>query len=222
MGTLWWVAPTLALGVFLIIAVLHFAEDWSETRSPFLAIGMAVAVVAAPALLHRAEVSAIFVALAGARDAAMFGDLLLLAAPIGCAVAIAGILSLGAARRFDRAAAAVTSLVALIALPPTLGFAIFFGLFHSPRHLGEALRALALPRARQWLPLAVPTMLGATGLVVLLYRLGGGGLSAAMGLTSATFMALSILTVPHMAVPKLVAALGLDGPSSRRAASRAR
>ena len=222
MGALWWVAPTLALGAFLIVAVLHFAEDWSETGSPFLAIGMAVAVVAAPALLHRTEVGAIFVALTGTRKAAMYGDLMLLAAPIGCSVAVAGILALVAARQFDRAAVAFTSLAALIALPPALGFAIFFGLFHSPRHLGEALRALALPRARQWLPLAVPTMLGATGLVVLLYRLEGSGMSEAMGLTSATFMALSILTVPHMAVPKLVVSLGLDGPSSPPAASRAR
>ena len=207
MAALWWIGPTVALVAFLSIAVVHFAEDWTETGSPFLATGLALAIVSAPALLHRADVGAIFAALTGTSDAGRLRDILLLAAPIAGAVAVAGIAALIAARRFDRAAAAAASLAATFALPPALGFAIFFAAFHSPRHIAGALRALALPRARQWIPVAAPAMLGAVGLVAIVYRLNGGGVAPAMGLTSATFMALSILTIPHMAVPRLMSAL---------------
>lgn len=207
MAFVWWTAPVAALAAFLAVAVVHFAEDWLDTRSPFLAIGVAVALIGAPALLHRAAVGAIFAALAGTSKAIVLADVLLVVAPVGCAVAFAGIWALIVARRYDRAAAAITSLAALIALPPALGFAVFFCLFHSPRHLGHAVRALQLPAGRHWWPFAVPALAGAAGLVAALYAWNRAAGSVSMELTSATFMALSILTVPHMAVPRLVAAL---------------
>ena len=225
MAALWWIGPVVALIAFLGIAVVHFAEDWADAGSPFLATGLALAIVSAPAILHRVGVAAIFGALAGTSEAAALADVLLLVAPVGAAVAIAAIAALLAERRFDRAAAAVTSLAAVIILPPAPGFALFFALFHSPHHLAGAVRTLALPRARQWMPIALPTMLGAIGLLVLLYRLNEAIPSRAMGLTSATFMALSILTVPHMAVPGLWAMLQarkLRNPRLPLAPSRAR
>jgi len=204
---LWWLAPLVALAMFLAVAVVHFAEDWPETESRFLAIGLALGIVFAPALLHRGEAGAIFVAMTGTPHAARLADMMLLAAPLGCVLALAGIVALLCARRFDRAAAAATSLAAMIMLPPALGFAIYFGLFHSPRHLRHVLQDLGMPRARQWLPRALPALLGAGALVVLLYRANETVVAGALGLGSATFMALAILTVPHMVVPRLVAAL---------------
>ena len=205
MAVLWWTASTLALAVFLVIAVVHFAEDWAETGSTFMATGVALALVAAPTLFHRANVAEIFVALTGTTDASVLAEFLLIAAPVGLVVAAAGMLALIEARRFDTVAAAATSLAAFIALPPAIGFAVFFCLFHSPRHFTDALRALGMTRAEQWLPIAVPTMLGALGLVAALYE-EMRHVSVAVGLMSATFIALSILTVPHMVVPSLVAA----------------
>jgi len=221
---LWWLAPVVALAAFLAVAVVHFAEDWPETDSRFFGSGLALGIVFAPALLHRAEVAKIFVAMTGAPHAASLADIMLLAAPLGCVVGLAGIAALVAARRFDRAAAAATSLAAMIALPPVLGFAIYFGLFHSPRHLRHVLYDLGMPRLRQWLPRALPALLGAGALVVLLYRVRVSLVSGAAGVGSATFMALAILTVPHMVVPRLVAALprwrsalgSPNLPSSRR------
>ena len=55
MATLWQLAPVGALSVFIVVAVVHFAEDWTDLGSAFLAHGMAIALLTAPALLHLAD-----------------------------------------------------------------------------------------------------------------------------------------------------------------------
>lgn len=203
MAGLWAVVPLVALVAFLAVAVVHFAEDWTATGSPFLATGLAAALVATPAIGHQGDVAAIFVALTGDPAAAVTARLLLAAAPVTLAVAAAAIAALVADDRRTDAAAATASLAALLVLPPAVGFATFFCLFHSPRHFSGALRRLAWPRAAQWGPVAVPVVLAALGVVAILYRLHAAG-AAPLRLTSATFMALSVLTVPHMLVPQLI------------------
>jgi Brp/Blh family beta-carotene 15,15'-monooxygenase len=215
MAALWWAAPVLALAVFLAIAIIHFSEDWDDTGSTFLSTGVALALIAAPALLHRVEVADIFVALTGTRQASLLADGLLFSAPVGLAVAVAAILALCLERRFGTAASAATSLAALICLPPAVGFAVFFCAFHSPRHLGQAVRTLGLTRSSQWIRIAAPTMMGALALVAVLYTVRQQ-LPTGLGLTSTTFMALSILTIPHMLVPRLAAALAQRSRSAAR------
>ena len=196
----WRIAPIAALVLFLAIATAHFAEDWAETGSSFLSLTLAGSLLAAPALLHRPALREIFTALTGRQEAALVADLLLLVAPTGFVGAMVALYALVRAGRGDLAAVAAVSLVGLIALPPPVGFALFFGLCHSPRHFGEAVRTLARRRLRQWVPLALPTTLGALAIGGLLYRqtsLGGPD----MKLASATFMLLSVLTTPHMLTP---------------------
>jgi Brp/Blh family beta-carotene 15,15'-monooxygenase len=212
----WLIAPVAALSGFIVIAIIHFAEDWEAMRSRFLATGMAVALIAAPVMLHRGEVAAIFVALTHAPAAARLSDGLLLVAPVALAVAVVGILAMIAARRFTAAAAATASLVALLALPPVAGFAVFFCLFHSPRHFVGALQATQLWRAARWLPVVVPVTGAALAIVTGVYLIHGG-LGVPQRLTAATFMALSILTVPHMLAPALLQRREPSTLSPRRA-----
>lgn len=205
-AVLWWVHPAAALTVFLLIAVVHFAEDWVETRSSFLSAGIALAIIAAPAVLHLAALQEIFTALTGSGDAARLGDVLVLVAPIALAVAAAGVFALVQNGRGDTALAAACSVGVMLVLPPVVGFALFFCLFHSPRHFRAALRDLRWRHARQWLPVVVPLTLAAIGIVAGLYAVGAQ-VDVAIRMVAATFMALSILTVPHMAVPVILAAL---------------
>ncbi len=199
----WLIAPVAALSGFIVIAVIHFAEDWEAVASRFLATGMAVALIAAPATLHRGEVAAIFVALTRAPAAARLADGLLLVAPVALAIAAVGILAMIAAHRFMGAAVATVSLIALLALPPVTGFAVFFCLFHSPRHFVGALVAARRWRISRWLPVVVPVTCAAFAIVTGVYLIRGG-LALPERLTAATFMALSILTVPHMLAPALL------------------
>ncbi|QYE33529.1 Brp/Blh family beta-carotene 15,15'-dioxygenase (plasmid) [Polymorphobacter sp. PAMC 29334] len=210
----WLVEPVAALAGFIVIAVIHFAEDWEATDSRFLATGLAVALIAAPAMLHHAQVADIFVALTKAPAAARLADGLLLVGPVALAIAAAGILAMIAARRFTSAAAAIASLIALTALPPVIGFAAFFCLFHSPRHFVGALRAARRGRVAQWLPVVVPVTGAALAIVTCIYLIRGG-LAVPERLTAATFMALSILTVPHMLAPILFKRRDTD-PFGRR------
>ena len=203
MAILWWWQPVAALAVFLAISIVHFADDWSDTGSAFLAGGIALAIIAAPAFGHLAALQAIFVALTGNADAARLGDGLVLVAPVAFAVAAAGLAALVWNGRGDTALAAGCSIGVMVVLPPAIGFALFFCLFHSPRHFRAALRDLDWHDVRQWAPVVVPLTLAAMGIVAALYTVGGPG-DVAMRAVAATFMALSILTVPHMAVPGIL------------------
>ena len=199
----WSVAPLAALAGFIVVAVIHFSEDWTGTRSGFLATGIAAASIAAPALLHTADVARIFVALTADPAAALAAKLLAVAAPTALAVALAGIAALIAEHRRADAAAAASSLAALVFLPPVVGFAVFFCLFHSPRHFTAALRALASPRLADWIRVAGPVTLAALAIVAVLYAGHDAG-AVPLRLASATFMALSVLTMPHILAPRLV------------------
>ncbi len=199
----WTIAPVASLALFLALAVAHFAEDWRAAGSSFLAATLAAALLTAPALLHQGLLRAIFVTLTGRPAAGDIAAILLLAAPPALCGGLVAIAALARAGRGDLAAAAGLSLTGLLILPPALGFALFFGLCHSPRHFGEALRTLSRTRLAQWGPVAAPTTIAALAIGAALYFAAPAG-ALSMRLTSATFMLLWVLTVPHMLVPLLL------------------
>jgi len=203
MALAWWAAPVAALAFFLLIAVVHFGEDWQAAEQPFLQHGMALALLATPALLHKAATAAIFVALTGTSDAALVADALLVVAPVALVVAVTAIAAMAANGAYKTVASAVLSLAALAVLPPALGFAVYFCLFHSPQHFAQRLRLLGWSRARQWLPVVVPVTALAFAIVAGLFALvPATGVSARF--VAAIFMTLSVLTLPHVAVPILL------------------
>ena len=204
MAAVWQLAPVTALSIFLIVAIVHFAEDWRELKSNFLAQGMAIALLAAPALLHLAELERLFEMLAGQREAALVANFLLLLAPMSVAVAIVAVWTLWRTGFRDQAWAGALMLVGMILLPPVVGFAVYFCCYHSPRHLGGALtRASSLPRSR-WIILLVT--LAALGIAALLFADEVRADLSAQAV-AASFMTLSLLTVPHMIVPAVADAL---------------
>lgn len=212
---LWQLAPVAALATFLVVAVVHFSEDWEELRSKFLAQGMAIALLTAPTLLHLTELEQIFVAVAGHDDAVLIANLMMLLAPMSMAVACVSLLTLWRAGLHDQAVVGGSILIGMVVLPPVVGFALFFCLYHSPRHLGMALTRIApAPVAQRVVPLLT---LAALGLAAALFA-GVARADLPAQLVAASFMTLSLLTVPHMIVPVIVAAF----PSRRNGAARGR
>ena len=57
-------------GAIVVVAVVHFSEDWDAGGSAFLAQGMAAALLCAPSFLHIDDMAELFVALTGAAAAA--------------------------------------------------------------------------------------------------------------------------------------------------------
>lgn len=202
----WMLAPLAALAGFLVLAVIHFSEDWRSCGPGVLAAGLAAAIVAAPAVLHGDMLGRLFVDLAGDPDAALLADGLLLLAPTAfvlAGVALAGLLQTGQRRL---AAAALCSLAAMLLLPPVIGFAVHFCLVHSPLQFRSHARALRIPRFAQWRGTVIPLSLGGfavAGLILLL----NGPMPLLHNLYASSFMALAVLVVPHMAVPLAISRL---------------
>jgi Brp/Blh family beta-carotene 15,15'-monooxygenase len=202
---LWRIDPVLALATFVAVAVTHFAEDWADGQPSFLAHATALAILAAPTLLWREEVAQLFVIVAGDPDAARLADLLLTLAPDSQMVAAVALSIAWSEGRRNLAASGAASLAAMTFLPPAIGFALFFCLFHSPRHLGDSLRTLSGARTHHWgrvvLPLSAVALLLAIGIAMALVRQ-----DASSQVVAASFMTLAVLTIPHMLTPMIVAA----------------
>ncbi len=203
MLALWRAAPTAALVTFLIMAVIHFAEDWVVLDEPFLAHGAAAGLLAAPGLLHMETLYGLFTALTGQAGAAVLGDVLRLGAPVGVMLALVAILALIRKGQTALGVATAVALAGLVLLPPAVGFALYFALLHSPQHLAAELPDEAAARRRLWsrviLPMTALSLLIAAGLALLETRPTPGETAVA-----ATFMVLSILTTPHMLAPRLI------------------
>ena len=204
MAAIWQLAPVIALAIFLIVAIVHFAEDWPELGSKFLAQGMAIALLSAPTLFHMAELRLLFVALSGHSDAALVADFLLLLAPTSLAVASVAVSTLWRTGSHAQAAAAALTIAGMVLLPPVIGFALFFCLYHSPRHLGAALARVAWARSAR--RVILPITLAALGIAVALFA-GEARADLSAQVVAASFMTLSLLTVPHMLIPFVVDAL---------------
>ncbi len=203
MACAWWLSPAFALAVFLILSVVHFAEDWDAAGDPFLAIGIALAIIAAPAVAHPGQIAALFVALTGSADAAVCADILRLLAPTAFIAAAIGLATMG--RRGDNAGAArgTLSIVAMTALPPVVGFACFFCLFHSPHNLAGTFATLRRTRNTLLSGGIVPFSIGGA-LIALLIAAVTTRPSLSDVAVTASFTTLSILTVPHMIAPAVV------------------
>lgn len=199
---LWQQSPVLAMGLFLFSAMLHFAEDWPDMPDPILALGMAAALLSAPALVHKHSLGAIFAEVTGAAGGALLAEILQTIAPVALALAMVGVIGLARKGFRDEALCCVVLLAAMLMAPPIAAFALFFCVYHSPKHLSETWRELVADRKRMLaisIALTGVALAIAVGLTLLEAR---GNLSSS--LVAATFMTLSILTVPHMLAPLLV------------------
>lgn len=207
MAAMWLASSIFALALFYALAVMHFGEDWTGSGSTFLAQGIALALLTIPALTHPAELTDLFAALTNASSSTVFVDLLRLVAPVAAMVAVVGVGLLWTNGERAVAIGGGVALVGMTMLPPVAGFALFFCLFHSPRHLQAGLATLASRSSERYGPTIVLLTLAAAAIAAMIYRLGVA-LSPSDRLMTASFITLSILTLPHMAVPVLLRALG--------------
>lgn len=197
----WQVAPPLALGLFLAMAMAHFAEDWSSAEHPFFASAIAVALMAAPALLHHRDVSSLFTLLTGTAAATVLADVLLLVAPVASACAMLAIRLLWQGGHRSAAINAGCALAAMTFLPPVIGFAIYFCLIHSPAHFRAGLARLNSATAVARLTIAATLGGLAIGFVALQFL---PTVDLYSRIFAASFMTLSVLTLPHLTVPLIL------------------
>lgn len=209
MAAVWWYAPVFALVLFFTTAISHFGEDWCKTDSPFLSHGAALGLLSAPTLLHGPIIVSLFTTITSNRTSAALESVLTLVAPVAIAAALAATAILWFNQNREIAIAGFFALIGLIALPPVVGFAIFFCLHHSPRHFAKALGPDARGTLNCWaIPIALTTLL-ALGLAGIIYWLAAFS-SPSAAVVRASFISLSILTVPHMLLPRIVCARNIE------------
>ena len=200
----WKVVPLLGLTLFLGAAIKHFSDDWRVLDSPFLAYATGTALITATTLAHESEVREIFTNITGDPTAAIFADLLLLIAPVACLVGLVTLAVVWRRGEHDRAIGGGLSLLALLALPSVLGFALFFCLFHSPLHFHREAGSARLQRDRTITGRVVLLTVAAVGIGLAIYALCTRGTPEERSV-SASFMTLAVLTMPHLIVPPILA-----------------
>lgn len=195
-GLLWLAAPPIALAVFLMISVGHFAAEWREHLPLPIALPAAGLLIAGPAAIHPQIVATLFGELA--RDAHVgqqLVDVLRLTAPPLVLILGCGLL-LGAPEGhvgLSESAILLAITAAVVILPPLPAFALFFCLVHSPRHLAATASRLGLS-LREAIARALPlTVLAVIGILMIWTAVGPRAY-----LPVPLFIALAVLTVPHM------------------------
>ncbi len=224
---IWQWDATAGLGLFLCLSVWHFAEDWDSTGSRFIAGLCAVALLTAPMFFHGASLIALFGDLApqdkGGGAMPLIPGAMLLLAPVALCGGVVGAVMQW--RGGDRPAAMATAVTftAMLVLPPVVGFAMFFCALHSPRHLRQAMRDMwtAVPRRHHalWYTTIAPLTALSLVLAAVLFAAHPAATVSARAML-ATFVTLSMLTVPHMAVPWLLAAQRQIAVAARRPSVR--
>ncbi len=211
MAVLWLSAPLIALIVFLVVAAAHFGEDWPMLDEPLLRFAAGAAVIAAPTIGHRVEVSALFVEMSDER-AALIAQIITAAAPVTLLVTAVGVCAAWREGSRRWAGAMTLCLVLLVLLPPVAGFALFFVFLHSPRHLAQTRVLLCDMTLTRWL------MTGAL--------LSGAAIVGWLGLQrlapipiEATMAAKAFQLLASVAVPHLLLSRWLENRLAQRAPS---
>ncbi len=195
---LWFLAPVLALVLFLAVSILHFGLEDAGSGAPLAAFARGGLPIALPVLLHPAE-TARFFALLGAADGIPAVVQLSAWVWLPCALLYGRRLAADAGRRHDLIEV-VALIFVFIILPPLPAVAFYFVVAHSTRHAaGLAARHDPIDAARGfgWASRAcLPLTLMTFALGYLLFTSLTGTFEERFLKT--VFWGLAALTVPHM------------------------
>lgn len=195
-AAIWFLLPQLALPVFIVMSGVHFAGDWRNDMPLLPRIIVGLALITAPALLHREPVTEIFAWLVPAEVAITTAEVMA-AASIPLLQAAALIVLVMAWLRPAAALEMAATLLLAVFAAPLVFFVVYWCGLHSVRHVlsvREELKPSSLAGlARLSLPYAPISMIG-----VILGALLWPHLEPGQAMLAVLFVALAALTVPHM------------------------
>lgn len=208
----WLVAPVAGVVAFFAMSWFHFGSGdaggdrvgWSLARIAHATCSGGIA-IALPTAAHPSRVLPMVNALFFDRTNLSVPQLALLAR-VGVAVAVAAFVV--AAIRTDRdnrrrVIAEMSVLAALfLVADPLISFAVYFCVWHGPRHAGRVLRALpsGLPKSASGLLVVAATLLPLLGAGALLLTHSHVALPSSESLYRIVFVTLGALTAPHLVV----------------------
>ncbi len=195
---IWWIiAPSIALGAFLIYSALHFSDDWRADVGLWQSLPLGISVIALPALVYQSDVAVPFGFLIAEPTATLFAALLHKTAIVAIITsALCLVVNLRAAPwvTVEYALLVATALVS----PPLIYFVIYFCALHSPRHFlhtADLLGLTPLQGLRAAWPILVATLaMTALGTVILAVFTP----AFEQATLQIMFIGLAAVTVPHM------------------------
>ncbi|WP_174285181.1 Brp/Blh family beta-carotene 15,15'-dioxygenase [Sphingomonas bacterium] len=194
MALMWTTMPLFALILFLVVASIHFGEDWGMIEEPLLRVAAGAAIIAAPTIGHPGAVTRLFVAMSDDR-AGVLVRVVIAIAPVALLITAVGIAVAWRSGSRNWATAMASCLLLLVAAPPVAGFALFFVFLHSPRHLAATRIVLRDMTLLRWL--ATGGALSATALFGwwMLQRMT---IAPVGDITAGAFQLLASVAVPHL------------------------
>jgi len=195
-AAIWFLLPQLALPAFIVMSGLHFAGDWRADVPLLPRSVVGLALITAPALLHREPVVEIFAWLVPA-DVAVATAGVMAAATVPLLQAAALIVLVTAWARPAAALEMAATLLLAVFAAPLVFFVTYWCGLHSLRHVfsvQEELKPRSLPALmRLSLPYAPITIIGVVTAALLWPHLELG-----QAVLAVIFVSLAALTVPHM------------------------
>ena len=198
---IWRSFPRAFLLGFLAISMFHFSGDL-KGRAPLpLSLLYGGGIIILPAVFHSEQLGLLFSVLIGSTEGRTVADALhAIAWPW---LAVTGVAAVWIAKQNPGAALETTSVaVALVCMPPILGFTLYFCLMHSVRHVLRTKQFAQVSwRTLFWIasgPVMGTLVLGYLGW----HYLADSGLTATI--VQIVFVGLAALTVPHMALVERV------------------
>lgn len=193
----WWLAPVIALAVFLALSAVHFGGDFKPAARPVQWLAGAWLLLL-PIGFHTDEVAWLFSMLSGPEAEALA---LALALPVPLLIAVGLGLGLFLSRTRLLLPVEIGLLLVLAwATPPLVYFAVYFCCLHSLRHFYRSWQHMPPdwrgPMRQEVVIYTLLTLVGA-GLVGLWLSTG---VAADALLMQLVFIGLAALTVPHMAL----------------------
>ncbi|MBF7142930.1 MULTISPECIES: Brp/Blh family beta-carotene 15,15'-dioxygenase [Pseudomonas] len=190
----WQVASTLALALFLLMSIWHFAHEDDLFPHRVTSLAVAMFIVGGPALLHGEAVAQLLAAAMGPQVPAETGVVVSTLLAAGGAVALP-ILLWAAWQR--RCLWMMATLAGITVAPPLIGFALGFYCLHAAPQTHARQRLLGVPSLTAYMWLTWPVLLASA-----LFILAGGIVFLPQEHTGmrALFALLAAFAVPHMLV----------------------
>jgi len=195
-AAIWVLLPQLALPIFIAMSGVHFAGDWRRDIGTLPRSVIGLALITAPALLHREPVIEIFAWLVPAEVAVTTAEVMA-ATAIPLLQAAALIVLVTAWTRPGAALEMSAVLLLAVFAAPLVFFVVYWCGLHSLRHMLAVQEELRPASARSFLRLSLPygplAIIGVSSAALLWPHLEPG-----QAVLAATFVGLAALTVPHM------------------------
>jgi beta-carotene 15,15'-dioxygenase len=192
----WWLLPSLFLLIFLLISIIHFADDLIAGTPKLSRILYGGSIVFLPALLHANDLTRLYgylIPIEHAKWLVTVCHYIALPWLIGLAIIIYQLCRASIVTSLEIAAVAMLA----IFISPLLAFTIYFCAMHSFRHLVRSIQFLEHTSKKTMLAsLIIPTLVVFIVGVMVWKNMMPSSIDA--GLIKIVFVTLAALTVPHM------------------------